>query len=503
MFSTMRRAACALTLLTALAWTLGSGAAYAQDKQPAKDAPAAGGQKAPGGGAAKKPASAEVKGNPNAKLEDLVGDWTVAIMIPNAPSLATLGVQKAPKGLTAMLKSQLGENKIDDIELVDGKHTMLYMMKAGEQEMDIEVGVAVTGDVFGGKVIVSGGAMEIDIKGAKVGTESEKALKDEIGKASSAGAAPDAPTLPVADAKGLLGDWVMTLDTPGGPATVVFNVKDVDGKTQAQLNLPPPMQSKTINDIKKTEEGWRLAFNFAMGQQEFKLAMDAKRVGEGLEGQIADDSNVFVMQFKGMTKKAAEAAGLPTAPTAPKRPQPGEAGAKPAEGAPKPAAAAEGQAAAPEGGPSKRPSRGDAKLTLAGKNVSISYGRPSTKGKGYQQMNAGVKDGFVWRMGANNATKLKTDADLKFGATTIKAGSYSLWARRVGEGWSLIFNSKADVWGTQYDKASDVAEVPLKTSKGASDVELMTIDLKEDAGKGLFTLSWGPSVGTTAFTVAQ
>ena len=65
-------------------------------------------------------------------------------------------------------------------------------------------------------------------------------------------------------------------------------------------------------------------------------------------------------------------------------------------------------------------------MKLGDKNVNISYGSPSTSGPGYKAMQTTLKDGYVWRMGKDAATKLKTDVDLKFGDKVIKAGAYSL-----------------------------------------------------------------------------
>src|SRR5437763_15819365 len=76
---------------------------------------------------------------------------------------------------------------------------------------------------------------------------------------------------------------------------------------------------------------------------------------------------------------------------------------------------------------SKRPSPpGTAAVTFAdGKKVTIEYSRPSAKGR---EIYGGlVPYDQVWRTGANEATSLKTDADLVIGGTTIPCGSYTLF----------------------------------------------------------------------------
>jgi len=103
--------------------------------------------------------------------------------------------------------------------------------------------------------------------------------------------------------------------------------------------------------------------------------------------------------------------------------------------------------------------RGDASATFGKATVSINYGRPKLQGR---DMLAQATDGMVWRMGMNEATAIKTDADLKFGATVIPKGNYSLFMKKTGaEQWELIFNKKTGTWGTEYSAADDLASRDL------------------------------------------
>jgi hypothetical protein len=134
--------------------------------------------------------------------------------------------------------------------------------------------------------------------------------------------------------------------------------------------------------------------------------------------------------------------------------------------------------------------RGEAKATVAGKAVSIDYGRPSLKGR---DMLGQAQVGQAWRMGADAATSFKTDADLSFGSVTVPKGEYTLKATKVS----------ADEWQLNFLKGTDstkVADVPLAVRKLGQSVEQFTIALTGDKDKGELDLQWGTTALKTAFT---
>jgi hypothetical protein len=143
--------------------------------------------------------------------------------------------------------------------------------------------------------------------------------------------------------------------------------------------------------------------------------------------------------------------------------------------------------------------RGKAELKAGTGTVTIDYGQPALKGR---DMLSQLKEGTFWRMGMNEATVLTTPVDLSFGATKLAKGSYSLWLKKVGEGFELVFNSQTGQWGTQHDPAKDVASVPLKSSPLASPVETFTMDLKPAPKGGELGLSWGAQRLAAPFSFA-
>jgi hypothetical protein len=144
--------------------------------------------------------------------------------------------------------------------------------------------------------------------------------------------------------------------------------------------------------------------------------------------------------------------------------------------------------------------RGKAEMKAGSGSITVSYGRPSLKGR---DMLSQLKDGAFWRMGRNEATVLSTPVDLAFGETRVPKGSYSLWLKKEGAGFLLVFNSQTGQWGTQHDPSKDVYSVPMKSESLGAPVETFTIDLESAPGGGTFGLSWGAEKLTAAFKLGS
>jgi hypothetical protein len=130
---------------------------------------------------------------------------------------------------------------------------------------------------------------------------------------------------------------------------------------------------------------------------------------------------------------------------------------------------------------------GEAQVSFDEKTVRIEYGRPSLKGR---DMLAQAQVGVTWRMGADKATTLSTQTDLRFGSISVPAGSYVLKAKKVGEGaWQLLVTDSDDV----------TAGIPLVAKELAENVELLTIGLVAEGSQGQFEMRWGTTSLTTKF----
>jgi hypothetical protein len=142
--------------------------------------------------------------------------------------------------------------------------------------------------------------------------------------------------------------------------------------------------------------------------------------------------------------------------------------------------AAQGQA------PASPPGQTSAKIGAA--TVTIDYGRPSMRGRAI--MGGLVPYDKVWRTGANRATHLKTDADLRVGSLVVPAGTYTLYTIPGEKAWTLIINKQTGQWGTQYDQAQDLGRVEMKRDATPAPVEQFTMTLAGAGPAGTLTLEW-------------
>lgn len=140
-------------------------------------------------------------------------------------------------------------------------------------------------------------------------------------------------------------------------------------------------------------------------------------------------------------------------------------------------------------------------IDLNGKELSITYGRPYLK---QREVGKDVAPfGQIWRLGADEATKLALPSSVKVqGGPGLQAGSYSLWAIPGEHKWTLIVNKAADVWGTNYDQSQDVARFQVPVHKAAP-IEEFTIALKKTSDKSAeISFAWGTQMVTTTLTLA-
>lgn len=138
------------------------------------------------------------------------------------------------------------------------------------------------------------------------------------------------------------------------------------------------------------------------------------------------------------------------------------------------------------------------------KKIRVAYGQPHARGRTVVGTLAAEMD-TVWRLGANTSTTLETDVELDVGGVAVPQGKYSLYAQTSSQGeWKLIINKNTGQWGTEYDKAHDLARIPLKSNTLHQPTESLSITLVpagDGAPKGDLRIIWGTREFTTTWAV--
>ena len=135
--------------------------------------------------------------------------------------------------------------------------------------------------------------------------------------------------------------------------------------------------------------------------------------------------------------------------------------------------------------------------TIDGKTISIEYSSPRVNGREGKLFGKSGRIGQdpdypVWRAGANEATKLHTDANLKIGTLEVPKGDYSLYVElSSATSWNLVINKQTGQSGMEYNKAKDLGRTPMTVSKPPSMVENLKYTLSEEGkGQAKLTLAW-------------
>jgi hypothetical protein len=181
-----------------------------------------------------------------------------------------------------------------------------------------------------------------------------------------------------------------------------------------------------------------------------------------------------------------------------------------------------GTAATQVGGKWVVEKEGTAPRYREGKWVVVDYGRPILRGRADifgagadygKSVNAGAP---VWRAGANQTTRLRTEVPLVFAGKTLPAGEYSVFVDLKPGAWTLVFSSqphqtkydpsnKTETWGSAgYDAKFDVLRVPMQTTEGTTSLDQFTIafmDMTQQGGS--LGMWWDKTSAKVAFSVGS
>lgn len=157
---------------------------------------------------------------------------------------------------------------------------------------------------------------------------------------------------------------------------------------------------------------------------------------------------------------------------------------------------------------------------LGGSWIDVYYGRPLKRGRdlfGPPDWAEMLNDGApVWRAGANQSTRLVTEAALLIAGTRVEPGEYTLFIDLSDEVWTFIvstwpaqetydYENREALFGAfEYTDDRDVLRTPmeLETLPVAFD-QLSWQFLDMTASGGRLALIWDSKMASVAFTVAD
>lgn len=125
--------------------------------------------------------------------------------------------------------------------------------------------------------------------------------------------------------------------------------------------------------------------------------------------------------------------------------------------------------------------------TTKGTTITINYSQPSLKGRTIGKEIASF--GEVWRTGANEASTFEVNKEVSIGGKKLEAGKYGLYTIPGEKEWTIIFNKKTDLWGSNgYKERDDALRTVSAPGKSATLTEKMTFLI---APSGTVSLMWG------------
>ncbi len=152
---------------------------------------------------------------------------------------------------------------------------------------------------------------------------------------------------------------------------------------------------------------------------------------------------------------------------------------------------------------------------VGGGEVSVEYGRPSLKGRDFNELMGKLPPDRMWRAGSEQVTTLSTNVPLSLGGKMIPAGKYSVYVHCPKDlkngSFSLVLNKNLgqplkDIWAaapaavanepwphmkyTEEIGAQEVARVPMSRGKGSA-VDLFTITLTKAGSGAALNMVWG------------
>ena len=136
--------------------------------------------------------------------------------------------------------------------------------------------------------------------------------------------------------------------------------------------------------------------------------------------------------------------------------------------------------------------------------MTVDYCRPYKKDRlifGEKSDGALVPFDNYWRTGANDATEIRFNKNVKVEGKPLEKGRYRFYTFPGKDQWTIAFNSELDKWGySEADYSKDVLRVQVPSNTSGQMTEQFTIQTEEiEDGKVACKLFWDQT--QVSFTV--
>lgn len=153
--------------------------------------------------------------------------------------------------------------------------------------------------------------------------------------------------------------------------------------------------------------------------------------------------------------------------------------------------------------------------------IDVDYGRPILRdrhgifGSGESYGDGLLAGAPIWRVGADQTTRFRTEVDLVFEGGRLPAGEYSVFADTGANGWTLVFANwgvkqtfeeatPGALWGAYgYTPENDVLRTPMTvTTTPTSNDQLAILFTDVTRESGNFTVWWDNQMASASFRIA-
>lgn len=113
-------------------------------------------------------------------------------------------------------------------------------------------------------------------------------------------------------------------------------------------------------------------------------------------------------------------------------------------------------------------------------DISVDYSRPSKRGR--QVMGSLIPYGRIWRVGANESTKITISHDVSIEGHHIPKGIYALYAFPYADVWTIVIHKNISHWGdgrNSYHEAEDLVRFDVKPESIPCTQETFLIEFDE------------------------